>query len=115
MFLYQDLETFGNSTDKVEMCYDSNRSNQEIMSNMASYFFHIYEVHALDSNSGRCYSSAKKAPGVKLSEGQKHDVVMQFETALFNFQTRCGNTMDGRRMTLTPGVPPFYLSHTHAL
>ena len=104
MFLHQDLGTFGNGTDLVEMCYDSDRSNHEIMSNMASFFFHIFEVHALDSYGSSNYSLAKNAPGKKLSDEEKHEKVRQFGTALYNFQTRCGNTLDGR-MTLTPGVP----------
>ena len=104
MFLHQDLGTFGNGTDLVEMCYDSDRSNHGIMSNMASFFFHIFEVHALDSDGSSDYSSAKNAPGNKLSDEEKHKVVTQFEMALCNFQTRCVSKLD-RRMTLTPGVP----------
>ena len=110
MFLYQDLARFGNGTDMVEICYDSDPSNYKVMSNMASYFFHIYEVHALDSDGNSDYSRARRAPGAKLSEEQKHSVVMQFEAALFHLQSRYSNTLDGR-MIRTPGV---LLSLAHA-
>ena len=109
MFLHQNLGLFGNGTDLVEMCYDSDRSNHGIMSNMASFFFHIFEVHALDSDGSSDYSLAKNAPGNKLNDDEKHKKVMQFEKALYDIQTRCGSKLDGR-ITITPGVPPLDLS-----